>query len=155
FGFNYQSGGFVFGLETDLGGMGLSQSRHDPHGGTEVDILSNGVYGDVTGRLGFAFDRVLVYAKGGGAFFLGSAQTTTGIPGFTVTPSGAFTGWTAGGGVEYKIYHAWSIKAEYLHFDFGSQNAILTGGAGVFPYRNALTVDTVKIGINYQLGPVQ
>jgi outer membrane immunogenic protein len=90
-----------------------------------------------------------VYAKGGFAFFDGRANTTTGLAGFTGASTGTFIGWTLGGGVEYKIARDWSIKAEYLHFDFGSKNATLTSGAGVFPYNNDLTVDTVKVGINY------
>jgi len=148
-GLNFQTGPVVFGVESDLGGMSIGTSAADPLGGTENDFLNSGFYGDVTGRFGFAFDRALVYAKGGYAFFNGHASTTTGIAGFTVGETGAFNGWTAGGGIEYKIMPAWSFKAEYLHFDFGSKTATLTGGAGVFGYTNALTVDTVKVGLNY------
>jgi outer membrane immunogenic protein len=148
-GYNYQMGSFVFGLEGDLGEMNISTSSPDLLGGTEVDFINNGLYGDVTGRFGYAFDSILVYAKGGFAFFDGRANTTTGLAGFTGASTGTFIGWTLGGGVEYKIARDWSIKAEYLHFDFGSKNATLTVGGGVFSYNNDLTVDTVKVGINY------
>jgi outer membrane immunogenic protein len=148
-GYNFQRGPLVFGVEGDLGYMGIGKTLPDVLGGTEIDQINSGLYGDATGRLGFAVDRVLFYGKGGFAFFDGKGSTTTGIPGFTVANTGNFTGWTAGGGVEYKIASGWSAKAEYLHFDFGSENASLTGAAGVFPYNNKLTADTVKIGVNY------
>jgi outer membrane immunogenic protein len=152
-GYNFKSGPVVFGVEGDVGYMAIGTSASDPRGGTEVDFLNSGLYGDVTGRLGFAFHRALIYAKGGYAFYNGHANTTTGIAGFTGASSGTFSsGWTAGGGIEYKIMPAWSIKAEYLHFDFGSQTATLTGGAGTFGYTNALTVDTVKVGLNFKFG---
>jgi outer membrane immunogenic protein len=152
-GYNFQRGAFVFGVEGDLGGMNISQKKADPLGGTEIDFLNSGLYGDVTGRLGYSWGPALLYAKGGFAFYDGEAKTTTAIPGFTVGNTSTFTGWTLGGGVEYKINPAWSLKAEYLHFDFGSERATLTSGAGVFGYKNELTVDTAKVGINYYFLP--
>jgi outer membrane immunogenic protein len=153
-GYNFQSGPVVFGIEGDLGYMAIGTSASDPLGGTEVDFLNSGLYGDVTGRFGFAFDRALIYAKGGYAFYNGQANTTTAIAGFTGASTSAFSsGWTAGGGLEFKIMPAWTIKAEYLHFDFGSKTATLTSGGGtVFGYTNALTADTVKVGVNWLFG---
>jgi outer membrane immunogenic protein len=146
-GYNWQRGAFVFGIEGDLGGLDLKQSRHDPLGGTEIDHIDSGLYGDVTGRLGYAFDRILVYGKGGFAFYDGQAYTSTAIGGYSVSKTSTFTGWTAGAGVEYKINPAWSIKGEYLYFDFGDKNAVLFDAA--FPYKNHLTAETAKFGINY------
>jgi outer membrane immunogenic protein len=153
-GYNFQSGPVVFGVEGDLGYMAIRTNAADPGGGTEVDFLNNGLYGDVTGRLGLAFDHGLIYAKGGYAFFDGQANTTTAVGGFTVGSTSTFSnGWTAGGGVEINVLPALSIKAEYLHFDFGSRTATLTPAAGtpVFGYANALTVETVKVGLNLKL----
>jgi outer membrane immunogenic protein len=137
-------------VEADLGDMSIARNQGDPLAGAEIDIISGGFYGDVTGRLGYAFGQALIYGKGGYAFYYGHGDTTTGIPGFAVGRTGAFTGWSAGGGIEHKITSAWSVKAEYLHFDFGSENATLSGGGGgVFPFKNQLTADTVKLGVNY------
>jgi outer membrane immunogenic protein len=147
-GYNFQSGSFVYGLEGDLGGMNIKGNSPDLLGGTEIDFINSGLYGDITGRLGYAFDRALVYAKGGFAFFNGRANTTTGLAGYTGASTGTFTGWTIGAGVEYKITPAWSVKGEYMHFDFGSKQATLSNPT-VYGYTNALTADTVKIGLNY------
>jgi outer membrane immunogenic protein len=34
--------------------------------------------------------------------------------------SDRMTGWTAGGGLEWKLDARWSVKAEYLYYDLGS-----------------------------------
>lgn len=151
-GFNYQLGSFLLGIEGDIGALAIANSKADPGGGTEVNSINNGWYGDATGRLGFVWGPALLYGKGGWALFNGQASTTTALAGFTATQTGTFSGWTYGGGVEYRLGGPWSAKIEYLHFAFGTKDASLTGTAGVFPYANALTVDTVKFGLNYQFG---
>jgi outer membrane immunogenic protein len=149
-GYNFQAGSAVFGVEGDLGGMATGTQNGDPHGGTEIDFIKGGFYADATGRLGFVASNVfLLYAKGGYAFYDGTARTTSGLPGFTVGNSGTFNGWTAGGGIEYKMTANLSAKVEYLYYDFGSETATLTSAAGVFPYSNSLKINTVKIGLNY------
>ena len=152
-GYNWQAGTFLYGLEGDLGYMGIGGAKADPLGGTEIDNLQSGWYGDITGRAGITWGNALLYGKGGWAYYSGRGFTTTAIPGFTGANSGAFSGWTAGGGLEYKLSAQWSTKFEYLHYDFGTQSATLTNGVGtVFPYANHLTMDTVKFGVNYQFG---
>jgi outer membrane immunogenic protein len=151
-GFNYQLSSFLFGVEGDIGALGIGNSKVDQPGFPEVDTINNGWYGDATGRLGFVWGSTLLYGKGGWAFFNGQASTTTTAPGFTVSQTGMFTGWTYGGGLEYRLGGPWSAKIEYLHFAFGTRDASLTGAAGVFPYANTLSADTVKFGLNYKFG---
>ena len=72
-----QRGGVVFGIEADFGAMGLNGNKylrrpcfkspsHSPvlRNGT-VAHISTGFYGDVTGRLGWAWGPWLFYGKGG------------------------------------------------------------------------------------------
>jgi outer membrane immunogenic protein len=153
-GFNYQLSSFVFGVEGDFGGLAIASSVADPGSGTlaEIDSVNNGWYGDATGRLGFVWGPALLYGKGGWAYFNGQGSTTTTVAGFTATQTGAFTGWTYGGGLEYRLGGPWSAKVEYLHFAFGTKDASITDTAGVLPYANALSVDTVKFGLNYKFG---
>jgi outer membrane immunogenic protein len=148
-GWNFQRGSLVFGPEVDLGVMGLSHTASQPGTG---DIIRSGIesgfYGDVTGRLGYAFGPALLYGKGGFAFTEGPISNTD-VGEFTAKVTG-LTGWTAGGGIEYKLNRAWSLKAEYLHFDFGSERIVaLTDGDR---YDNKLTIDTVKVGVNFHFG---
>ena len=71
-GYNMQRGGVVFGIEADFGAMGLSgnkllsapvlNSLARRNGSAHI---STGFYGDVTGRVGWAWGPWLLYGKGG------------------------------------------------------------------------------------------
>jgi outer membrane immunogenic protein len=152
-GYNFQRGNIVFGIEADLGGMDLNASALNSK---IVNVIpfrtstSGGFYGDVTGRLGYSFGSALLYAKGGFAFLEGDAKVhVTDNPNIPETSASRFTGWTAGGGVEYALTPAWSVKAEYLHFDFGSERSATNINVECCSYDHHLTVETVKAGVNY------
>ena len=59
-------------------------------------------------------------------------------------------GWVAGGGVEKMFAPNWSVKIEYLHFDFGSHTnyvpTTIGGGNSVFVLERG---DLVRAGVNY------
>jgi outer membrane immunogenic protein len=149
-GFNLQRGNWVFGPEVDLGGMGLSHTASEPGtGGIILSKIDSGFYGDVTGRLGYSFGPALLYGKGGFAFYDGSV-TNTDLGDPSSVKDSTHTGWTVGGGLEYKLNPTWSVKAEYLHFDFGSDRLHLPSDGD--RYDNKLSTDTVKVGINFHFG---
>ena len=57
-----------------------------------------------------------------------------------------------GGGVEHFLTPAWSVKAEYLHFDFGTQHGAQTSISDPpvgYVYTNSfkVTADTAKVGV--------
>ena len=83
-----------------------------------------------TGKLGYAWDRVLLYGKGGGAW-VGADNPNLTVSGAGQTLSSSTTnnfGWTAGVGVEWAFAGGWSARAEY---DFiGLQNQSITVAAG-------------------------
>jgi outer membrane immunogenic protein len=136
--------------------------------------------GTVRGRLGFLFTpTLLLYGTGGLAY--GEVKAGTSItqsnnncivfPATCVQPfastagvlSGTRTGWTAGGGVEWKFAQQWSAKAEYLFYDLGSatfNNGTLMFGNNTFPGAGGPVVITsqsrsefdghiVRVGVNY------
>jgi outer membrane immunogenic protein len=116
----------------------------------------------VTGRIGYTFDRVMLYGKGGGAWAHDRYNEHT-PPGFIpVFPFTAFPaddlsakagryGWTVGAGVEWAFADKWSAKIEYDHYDFGSRSLNLTDATGGFTTTNvAQRIDTVTVGINYR-----
>jgi outer membrane immunogenic protein len=140
FGYNWQRGHVVFGFEVDAGGMDIGSSKTVAGFTTSVE---SAFYADATARLGYSFDRVLVYAKGGAAIYEGSVKTGAS------TNTGDYWGATIGGGVEYLLSPTWSIKAEYQYFDFGSQDTFSAGTK----YENDLTVSTAKVGINLHFPP--
>lgn len=128
-GFGFGTGGVV-GIEGDVDGL----SARTTYGlGGIADYNRRPIEGSVRGRLGVAFDRVLVYATGGAAF--GDLRNTyvNTFNGLTDTYSHTRVGYTVGGGVEYAFTNNFSVGAEYRYTDFGrySDNLSNSTGGGV------------------------
>jgi outer membrane immunogenic protein len=69
----------------------------------------------------------------------------------TTTATG-FSGWTGGGGIEYLLSPAWSMKLEYQHFGFGNQTTATIINTLCCTYAHHVSFDTAQIGLNYHLG---
>ena len=167
-GYNVQFDRIVLGVEADLGYLGLDGSKDyaaETKAGVSVSRgykSSGGLYGDITGRAGFTLDnapvsdRVLIYAKGGAAFINSKYTASYSASGKNWAENASYSsddtrwGWTAGGGLEYAINPAWSVKAEYQHFDFGSTSFAT---AGKISSAFTPTVDAVTAGVNYHVRP--
>jgi len=160
-GCNYQfNGNWVIGIEGDVSWTNLNGSAPSiaPFNPTLTYQTNQRWMDTVRGRIGYAWDRVLVYGTGGAAF-TGENVSVCGPVGGCAGGSANVTGWVAGAGIEWAFYQNWSAKLEYLHADFG------TTGYGRFPNlatfydaRNVkLTDDLVRVGVNYRFnwgGPV-
>lgn len=177
-GFNWQpSPTWMLGVEADWQGAGQKGSSVLPPQPT-TGLLGAGTvqvaydakiawFGTVRGRIGYAFDRFLVYATGGLAYgevkIAGSetaSGTVVGIPYSASTPFGDSkinAGWTLGGGIEMAIAGNWSLKAEYLYLDLGSLDTSSPGPlvpAGPVPMstHTRFTDNIVRVGLNYRFG---
>jgi outer membrane immunogenic protein len=150
---NYQIGNIVLGLEGSYAWSNVGLKQTTPLGGPAVLTVSikNDYVATAAGRIGYAFDRVLLYAKGGGAFTRDKLDATDGIGG-TATGRFSRTGWMAGGGVEVAIWQNWSVKAEYDYLRFGQVNEVLTttGTLTVSPAVVRLDMQLALIGLNYR-----
>jgi outer membrane immunogenic protein len=182
-GYNWQRGNVVFGIEGELGYMDLDgdQSTVLRGGDRSMNLdgkysISGGLYGDLTGRLGYATDNALLYVKGGVAFlnadfgadYVGGNCTTKlknrcGDPNpskFSFDDSETMVGWTIGVGAEYALTSSLSLKVEYQHFDFGTASftshgeytGFCTGCESTLDSSRDedVTVDAVKVGVNYR-----
>jgi outer membrane immunogenic protein len=168
-GYNWQWGTFVAGIEGEAGYLGLRGSAIDPNGivffgtpDTETTFKSD-FYAALSGRLGAAVGPALLYVKGGAALLRAKASTVdpcvappAGCGTGTLSMHGSETmfGWAAGAGVEWALDPRWTVKGEYLFFDFGS---IDTAGPSNAPgefYRQSIDVQThtLRIGVNYRFG---
>jgi outer membrane immunogenic protein len=158
-GYNHQVGNFVFGLEADLSYVDLGKTQTTTLGGLTTTLSQDMTYfGTVRGRLGVAFDRLLVYATGGLAY--ADQDAVTNLSGLGGVWSGGKSdtrfGYTLGAGMEYALDRNWSAKIEYLYYDLGKANytSPQVGGAlipGVFATTRAeLKGNIVRAGVNYR-----
>ena len=101
--------------------------------------------GTFRGRVGYAFDRVLLYATGGGVFANIKAALNT-LPWASSTE----LGWSSGFGVEVAMTDNWTAKAEYLAGGFqqpscGLANCFAAPAVSVNFYESM-----VRGGVNYK-----
>jgi outer membrane immunogenic protein len=152
-GFNYQIGSVVLGAEGSYAWSNIRVSDGGPFaGGAGLTItLKNDYVATAAGRVGYAFDRVLLFAKGGGAWTRDKLDANDGIGG-TATGRFSRSGWMVGGGAEFAFLQNWSVKLEYDYLRFGQINEILTttGGLGASPAVVKLDLQMVLLGLNYR-----
>jgi outer membrane immunogenic protein len=106
-----------------------------------------------TARIGYAFDRLLIYGQGGLAAGDIDAKTVTAnlltpsiaSPATTASASKTSVGWAIGAGFEYGLTQNISAKAEYLYFDLGSD----TYNLGM-PVAINRTGNIGRVGLNYR-----
>jgi len=195
-GYNYQfANNWVVGIEADIGAGNVHGGR--PAGadnglnsvGGSTGAFSSAFYtastksdwaGTVAGRLGYNWNRTLLYAKGGVAF----ADSSTSVdcifgpsgapssygdpdPSFGTsakctspaskdqlahfgTPRSVRVGYTLGLGAEFDLSHNWSVKSEYDVLSFGRHNSNTDDLDTVIT--DKLWINQVKVGLNYKLG---
>jgi outer membrane immunogenic protein len=156
-GANYEfGGGFVVGVEGDFDWFANNNNSVTVLG-TTVQGSNNGRWlTTLTGRLGYAVDRVLFYGKGGGAWVGSNNFAVTNVAtGSSVTFSNnnTNTGWTAGAGIEWAFYNNWTARLEYDYvgldnatFTVPITSPILAGDVFTTHDRN---IQLVTVGVNY------
>lgn len=185
-GCDYQfANNWVVGLAGDFSWTSLDGSRADPFAFAGGDPFFGGKAGvpatlrdqtewlaSVTGRLGYAWDRWMLYGKGGVAWqhsrdtiqplmLWGTNLTnlcTSINPATPCVASGTDTdaGWTIGVGLEWAFADNWSAGIEYDHYGFGSHSVTLTapptfagGASGSAPITVNQRIDAVKVTLDY------
>ena len=156
-GCNYQfpSSNIVVGVEGDYEGADLHGSFVNATGATSVGSANMKSDGSIRGRLGWAWDRSLLYVTGGWAFarydFGGGPIPPPPCCGYSATPSG----WTAGVGWEYAFTNIISGRIEYRHADYGTSSSGLppTFPTVTMPVRNTTDVVRAGVSIKFWSGP--
>jgi outer membrane immunogenic protein len=164
-GVNYQSGNIVLGVEGEWSWTNIDGSNNSTilfgliPGATLNGTYSNNWIANISGRIGVAFDTVLVYGKAGIAWANNDYSVTATIPGalnYASTISETETGWLVGLGVEWAFARNWSMKIEGNYMDFGQKNrtfaGIPIGGGFALPVNSDIDshIGTIKVGINYR-----
>jgi len=142
FGVNWMRDSLLLGVEADFTWTDLKSA-------TDAASFNSRWLSLVTGRVGYAFNQFLVYAKGGAAFASARA-TVTDLGKLADTGTTTQVGWTVGGGVEYALSPNWSVRLEYDFVDLPTRDMILHGPQGSQPVGIDFTVQKVVAGINYR-----
>jgi outer membrane immunogenic protein len=162
-GLNYQIGNVVLGVEGDFDWAANNNNSVTgvvgPLGHTFSASANDRWMATVAGRLGYAFDHWLIYAKGGGGWVGANSFTVTDVTtGASVNAgsSNTISGWLVGGGLEWAFANNWSIRAEYDYFGLSGRSLTVPA---TFPILAGDTFTTGKnniqmatVGINYRFG---
>jgi outer membrane immunogenic protein len=144
-GYNWQMNNLVVGLETDFQGSGQKQSASGFIGATPVTVSDRIRYfGTVRARVGYAWDRTLLYVTGGYAYTNVGADLNT--PAGSASSSTTKSGGTVGAGIEYAFAGPWTAKLEYLYVDTGTQSVTLVGVTDNVRIKNHIA----RVGLNYR-----
>jgi outer membrane immunogenic protein len=113
--------------------------------------------GTIAGRVCYAFDNVLLFAKAGGAWAhdeYRAFNANTAIETLIASANDTRWGWIAGGGVEWGFAPNWSAKIEFDYLDFGGKNITISSIPGATPPTRTFHIDQqivlVKVGVNYR-----
>jgi len=190
-GYNWQIGRYVLGIETDISGTSISGSTSFSNTAPIAGFPSSSVVaygtqseklnylGTVRARAGYlVMDPLLAYATGGFAYGDATSSLSLGTnlaqgcaaAGLVVScqsPTGESTsssraGWTVGGGLEWMFARNFTVKGEYLYYDFGSVSfpgpSAQAAVPGVGPFYGATTSanssfkgSIVRLGLNFKL----
>jgi outer membrane immunogenic protein len=166
-GLNWQTGAFVLGVEAQGDWANLTGSNRPALGNiSQFNVDSTNVRSivTVTGRIGYAWDRVLLYAKGGAAWTRDNYEvdTTATLAGGAITAttglSDTRSGWVVGAGLEYGLARNWSVAAEYNYMNFGTKTETIPTSIsppGLFaPFTENIsqTIQTATVRLNYRFG---
>jgi outer membrane immunogenic protein len=112
--------------------------------------------GTAAARLGMAFDRLLLYGKGGAAWTNDNYQVIipTALRQLLFSTNETRWGWMVGLGVEYAFTDNWTAKLEYNYMDLGTYALNFNDAvSSIFLNSNIRErVNVVKLGVNYRIG---
>ncbi|MFK4684048.1 outer membrane immunogenic protein [Bradyrhizobium diazoefficiens] len=153
-GYRWQSSSWVFGLEAqgdwaDLKGSNVSApaALFPLVNNTKIDAI-----GLFTGQVGYAWNNVLWYVKGGAAVTHNKFSGT--LAGITLdTANETRWGGTVGTGIEFGFAPNWSVAVEYNHLFMGKHTDTFTF-LGVATRSDSIKqdVDMGTVRLNYTFG---
>jgi outer membrane immunogenic protein len=175
-GYNYQIGQFVVGVEADIQYADLGNNNNNTFvvttgpgpaaPGFVFANTRNGIdwFGTVRARLGFAFDRALIYATGGFAYGGGDNNNSCGFAFGCTNNDDIRGGYTVGGGIEYAFTNNLTAKLEGLYVNLDRSNNSTTfvgttaGGVAFFTPAGTFVgggnrdteFGVVRVGLNYK-----
>lgn len=148
-GYRWQSGQWVFGVEgqgnwADFSGDNAS-ALFATNNRTKIDA-----FGLITGQVGYAWNNVLIYVKGGAAVVSDKYEISSTAGALLASTSDTRWGGTVGAGLEYGFAPNWSVGVEYNHIFLSDKDVTFAGFAGSERIRQ--DVDMGLVRLNYKFG---
>jgi len=160
-GYRWQTANWVFGVE--------AQGNWADFKGSNINLVFAGVqdetkidaFGLFTGQVGYAWNNVLLYVKGGAAVVRDKYRIADVATGLTINDAKE-TRWggTIGAGLEFGFAPSWSVGVEYDHLFMGHRDVdffstgIVGAPAGAFAgtARIGQDADIGLVRVNYRWG---
>jgi high affinity Mn2+ porin len=137
----------LLGVETDLSFPsfledGVLATRDVAHGviTDKIDDIAT-----LRGRLGYAFDRWLLYGTGGAAWSQARFLDTPALSSDPEERLHTRGGWVLGIGADLPLTAEWAARLEYSFDRFGSVTSAVPSGAR---YSSAFDLQTLRLGLN-------
>jgi outer membrane immunogenic protein len=161
-GYRWQSANWVFGLEGQGNWADFSGDNVSTSGAGLRDRSKISAFGLFTGQVGYAWNNVLVYVKGGGAVANDRYRSYDVVTGLEFDRANE-TRWggTVGAGVEFGFAPNWTVGFEYDHLFLGSRTIGFTSsgnflfaplGAATRSERISQDADIGLVRVNYRWG---
>ncbi|BAM90014.1 putative outer-membrane protein [Bradyrhizobium oligotrophicum S58] len=153
FGYRWQMNSVVFGLEAQGNWADLTGNNITPLFAPDRNRSKITAFGLFTGQIGYSFDNVLLYAKGGAAVTDTKYEIFSGVIN-TVLATTTVHKWGAsvGAGVEYAFAPNWSVGFEYDHLFMGNTNVPFRGAVFAQTDNIKQDVDLFTARLNYRFG---
>ncbi|MBR0839586.1 porin family protein [Bradyrhizobium liaoningense] len=148
-GYRWQSGQWVFGVEgqgnwADFTGDNLS-AVFATRNRSKIDA-----FGLITGQVGYAWNNVLIYVKGGAAVVDAKYEVQNLAGGVLASNTQTRWGGTVGAGLEYGFAQNWSVGVEYNHIFLSDKDVTFA----LVPSTDRIRqdVDMGLVRLNYKFG---
>jgi len=154
-GYRWQSANWVFGIEGQGNWANFSGSNTSVLFAPDFNRSRIDAFGLLTGQIGYAWNNVLLYAKGGAAVTGDKYDAFSGVTGGLLASANQ-TRWggTIGAGLEFGFAQNWSVGVEYDHLFMDTRTIGLTAPGGVLfqSERISQNVDIGLVRLNYRFG---
>jgi len=159
-GAQYQWQQLVFGGEATWDVSGISSKITSPYfPDSDMETGSIGQFATAVGRIGYSFDRFMVYGKAGYAGGAVGFKARDNESLVTYQQTNWQNGYAIGAGFDDAMTDTVSFGVDYTHIDLGSaqstgNNVYDDGTLGKFPetYRTAATADAVMARLSFKFG---
>ncbi|NPV22424.1 outer membrane protein [Bradyrhizobium aeschynomenes] len=148
-GYRWQMGQLVFGVEAQGNWADFSGDNVSALFGTRNRTKTD-AFGLFTGQVGYAWNNVLLYAKGGAALTSNTYTITNAATGgFLASNDNTRWGGVVGAGLEYGFAPNWSLGVEYDHL-FMDRQTVSFGALGSDSIKQDADIFTARL--NYRFG---